>query len=133
MTNEITIENVSYHRNGVTGEGFHVVTFTQQREWIDPNDPDDAVEMRDDEMFAVVFPLDEDEDGRDAFDRGEFYNCPTAVFDRGLLGEGEARFLYNSFRGDAYDHALRTAVKEWSRGWTIQFGNPDMRGRKYPV
>jgi hypothetical protein len=28
----ITIEEIAYHRNGVSGEGFHVVTFREERE-----------------------------------------------------------------------------------------------------
>jgi hypothetical protein len=32
QTIRITIEELAYHRNGVSGQGFHVVTFREERE-----------------------------------------------------------------------------------------------------
>lgn len=84
----IVIEQVERHRNGVAGEGFHVVTF------LDPNEgtPDRPLAM-----VGVVFET-----------AGQ-----VAVFDRALLGQGIIEFGRNSWRGDVYEAALREAVRQY--------------------
>lgn len=36
----------------------------------------------------------------------------VAVFDRDLLGQGEVRFLHNSWRGDQFEPMLRAAIQQ---------------------
>lgn len=84
------VQEIAYHRNGVSGEPFYVVTFT-----------DDGRDM-----VAVVFP-----DDTGSFTKPDTFTNPhTAVFDRQLLGEGTIAFGVNSFRGDHFDSDLRHAI-----------------------
>jgi len=78
------IQEIAYHRNGIGGEGFHVATFTDDR--------DSDVEGR--QMVAVVFET----------------AMHTAVFDRELLGQGVIAFRENSYRGDHFNSELRGAI-----------------------
>lgn len=71
---------IAYHRNGVGGNGFHVLTFHDS-------------ELKKD-MVGIVF----DEPGS------------VAVFDRKLLGEGVIEFGVNSWRGDSFEPALRAVI-----------------------
>jgi hypothetical protein len=79
------IKEVDYHRNGVCGNGFNVVTF------------EDAM-RKGRLMVGVVF----DEPG----------SC--AVFDCEMLGNGIIKFGVNSWRGDDYESALRNAIEEYN-------------------
>jgi hypothetical protein len=74
------VQQVEYHRNGVGGDPFWVVTFTS------------AEDGR--PMVGIVF--------------SEQYR--TAVFNRELLGQGVIAFGQNSFRGDCFDAELRAAI-----------------------
>lgn len=91
----IVIEQVAYHRNGVSGEGFWAVVFT---------DPEQAYAGR---FLATIFG---DEDPK-----GEFYNCSTAVISLDLAVQGDigVKFGANSWRGDHYDAMLRVGVERW--------------------
>jgi hypothetical protein len=85
------IESIAYHRNGISGVGFHVVAF----ETPDSNDT----------MIAIVFP------GRG---RVAVLNGDLAV--RGRRGGGpEIRMGENSWRGDRFEPELREAIKEWEK------------------
>lgn len=98
VTNErLVIHVIAYHRNGVGGEPFYVITFR------------DIEEERD--MVAVLFE-------NDAPSRpGRFVNPRTAVFDRSMLGNGEIAMGTNSWRGDVYDPALRDALRANGAEW----------------
>jgi hypothetical protein len=85
-SNIVKILGVAYHRNGVGGNGFHVVRFTAN---------DDEGNGR--YMIGVLF------DGA-----GD-----VAVLDAELLHEGEIGFGINSWRGDVYEAELRAAVAEY--------------------
>ena len=78
----LVIEEIAYHRNGVSGVGFHVVKFSEPSE--------------ERQMLAVLF--DTDEWGH------------VAVFDRKLLGRDIIKFGENSWRGDHYEKELRQAI-----------------------
>lgn len=78
---KLTIREIDYHRNGVAGEGFNVITFLDH-------------ELKRD-MVAILFS-----------GRGQ-----CAVFDRKLLGEGVIEFGRNSWRGDTFETFLRDVVK----------------------
>ncbi len=81
--NMIKIDDMDYHRNGVTGDPFWVVLFTDK-----DNGP----------MVAIVFDLPN--------------AIPCAVLQRDLLAEGNITFGENSWRGDSYHKALMGAIKE---------------------
>ena len=83
----LDIQEVSYHRNGISGNGFHVVQFKFKEDGVPLN------------MLAVVF----EEPGS------------VAVFDRQLLSVGITEFIKNSWRGDRFEPALRRAIKRHSK------------------
>lgn len=76
------LESIDYHRNGVSGEPFRVLTF---------HDTEHGP------MVGIVFEAEG--------------HC--AVFNRALLGQGDIRFGYNSYRGDYYEPQLRAWIKEY--------------------
>jgi hypothetical protein len=77
------VKEIAYHRNGIGGEGFHVVTFHCNENHSD--------------MVGVVF----EGPGR------------VAVFDRDLLGKGVIEFAVNSWRGDEFEPSLREVIEKW--------------------
>jgi hypothetical protein len=83
---ELELISIAYHRNGVAGVGFHVVTFV-----------DNTHDGTRTNMVGIVF----DGSGR------------CAVFDRDLLGQGEIAFGENSWRGDVYERELRGFIHAW--------------------
>ena len=83
MTPKIKITRVDSHRNGVAGEPFNVVQFTEDKE----------------KFFAVVFSRDEAP-----------FNPRVAVFKQSLAGEGNFKFGENSWRGDHYADELYAAI-----------------------
>lgn len=84
-TAAVDVQEVAYHRNGVGGEGFHVVRFTARE--------DDQVHH----MVGIVF------DG--------VGQC--AVLDVHQTAAGNIAFGQgNSWRGDVYEAALRRAIEE---------------------
>ena len=78
------IVKIEYHRNGVSGEGFHIVNFKmrQDREY-------ERV------MIAIVFHTPHH----------------IAVFDFDKLKEGNFDWLANSWRGDDFEPELREAIR----------------------
>lgn len=101
-----TIESVAYHRNGVSGEGFYVVTFQKDEDGVSTP------------MVGIVFDYD------DWLTKpGQFRNCEVAVLNRELVGEGDIRFGYNSFRGDHFASDLYEAIKRYSDSWVPGIGH----------
>lgn len=102
MSKQIQIEEIAYHRNGISGAGFFVVKFIDtdvpkpKTRLIDKVNQIEGAEGR---MIGIVFD--------------EPYH--VAVFDRGLLAQDIIAFGRNSFRGDYYEAALRKAVASFSR------------------
>lgn len=86
----ITVEQIDYHRNGISGEGFHVVLFHDDIE----NIP----------MMGVVFGMGNLEIPDE---------CRVAVFNRDLLKQDVIAFGFNSFRGDHYAYGLYQAIRDW--------------------
>jgi hypothetical protein len=80
---------VSYHRNGISGEGFHVVRFSFTEDGVaHPN------------MVATVFD-------------GPGY---VAVLDADMLAVGNIAFAKgNSWRGDHFEKGLRVAIEEYRK------------------
>lgn len=109
------IEEVVYHRNGICGTPFHVVTF---RQFEDPKlTPDEQPKM-----VAIVFE-----------GRGQ-----VAVFNRELLGRGVIEFGLmedggNSWRGDQFESELRAAIRAEDRPVTHQATRPDGRTARVTV
>lgn len=79
----LSIISASFHRNGISGEGFYAVLFTDK----DVNGT----------MVAALF----DEPGY------------CAVFNIEKLGEGNVEFGENSWRGDRYASELRPLLDEY--------------------
>lgn len=78
---------IDYHRNGVSGTGFHVIKFKEQNG------------RQSDNMIAVVFP--------------ESGSC--AVFNLDGLALGNIAFGSNSFRGDVYEPELRKQIEKFNQ------------------
>ncbi len=76
----IEVHEVAYHRNGIAGEGFHAVRFTD-RESGEP-------------LVGIVFDAP----------------MATAVLNVFKLFQGNITFGENSYRGDVYDAQLRAAI-----------------------
>jgi hypothetical protein len=85
---KLTILEVAYHRNGISGEGFNAVRF------IDPAEGQDV-------MVGIVF-------------EAAGHVAVLSVNKLAGLGGREATVAFgaNSYRGDVYAAALRAAVKE---------------------
>jgi hypothetical protein len=80
---------VEHHRNGISGEGFHVCTFNYSKLF----------------MLGVLF---------------EEPGC-CAVFDINLLSSGVIEFSKNSWRGDNFEPALRTAIQKWTDDYMKEY------------
>lgn len=110
---KLTIDTIDYHRNGIAGEGFHVVTFIKESD-----------ESPTTNMVAVLF-FDYDEETENEY--VQVGRC--AVFDRDLIGKNEIRFFHNSWRGDRFEHLLTQAIREWSERYDYSVpGYPDPQG-----
>lgn len=97
MRKGIVIEDVAHHRNGVGGEPFYVVTFSEDGE----------------PMVGIVF-AETYSDWKDRQESPQPFHCPrVAVFNRKLLGEGVISFGENSYRGDYHADGLCEAISEW--------------------
>ena len=81
---------VAYHRNGVSGEPFHVVLFDKEEDG------------QTDRMVAVRFKDDAGEG---------FKNPRIAVLDIALLYESVIEFGDNSFRGDNFVDDIDQAIQ----------------------
>ena len=94
-----TIHDVAYHRNGVGGEPFYVVTFT--------DDENGA-------MIGTVFGYVPKIDRPYNLGYEEPFNPQVAVLSLGILAEGNIKFGQNSWRGDQYAEALYQAIDAYS-------------------
>ena len=98
---KIAVKDVSYHRNGIGGEGFYAVLF----DWKD----DDGKKRS---MIASVF------DG----------SGQCAVYDVQELAAGNIAFACgNSWRGDHFEDEIRKAIAERSTNRCGPFAFPDTR------
>jgi hypothetical protein len=76
------INEIAYHRNGVSGDGFFVINFEYYKQ----------------RMVGVVFP--------------GIGQCACAVFDLDLLNQGVIGFAENSWRGDQFYPELMDAINK---------------------
>jgi hypothetical protein len=88
---KITTLEVAYHRNGVSGDGFHVVRF------IDPDEGNDV-------MVGIVF-------------KAPGHVAVLSVNRLAGLGGREATVAFgvNSYRGDVYAPFLRRAAAQFEK------------------
>jgi len=96
MRSKVKIELVAhdYHRNGICGEGFRPILF----DW---KDADDSGETR--RMLAILLSKETQD---------ELGTVPCFVLDVDMVANGNIRFFENSWRGDHFSDALRTAIAE---------------------
>lgn len=87
-----TLEQIAYHRNGITGCGFHVVTFRDHNNGDHFGTP----------MLAIVFDSEYADDG-----------CLTAVLNREKAAAGDIASMSNAWRGDYFDSWLREQIKTY--------------------
>jgi len=85
----IDIQEMSYHRNGISGHGFHVVRFA--------HNPDDSPKKSKENFMAILF----EEEG----------NCAVIGLDR-IASMGVKFAGGNSWRGDYFELVLRKAINE---------------------
>ena len=96
---DIKVTQVESHRNGVGGEPFYAVRFTDAEEGA---------------MLAVVFPPGPDDDGDASWKLDWSKGNPrVAVFKESLLPD--ITFGINSWRGDRYASALYEAIEQHHR------------------
>lgn len=96
---ELVIQEVAHHRNGVSGVPFYVVKFRD----VTPDEPHY-------EMVGILFDREEYETGKKS---KKWVNPHCAVLDTDLLKKGVVTFGPNSFRGDCYIDKLCDAIKKW--------------------
>jgi hypothetical protein len=89
MKTGMEIQEIAYHRNGVGGEGFHVVRFKDK-------EAKQAFEGATEQMVAIVF------EG----------SGQVAVLNVDLLKRGVIAFTENSWRGDKYEPYLRSVIRK---------------------
>jgi len=77
------VMEVAYHRNGIVGDGFYVITFMQKRN----------------RMVGILFP--------------EIGQCACSILDIDLLNKNVVTFGKNSWRGDRYYDELLEVVEEY--------------------
>jgi len=99
---------VDYHRNGVSGIGFHTVLFDQ------PVENNDSIPM-----IGIVFSDQKEDETFDA----EYYG--VLAVDR--LAEGNARFFDNSWRGDHFIAELLNAINTWETTGRPRYTRPAKR------
>ena len=90
MNNERTLVKIAYHRNGVSGTGFHTIIF----DWCSFTGMQGSVVRR---MQAVVFPG----------------NGDCAVFEIAETAKGNIEFGHgNSWRGDYFEDDCRKWIAD---------------------
>jgi len=82
---KIKVTDIAYHRNGVSGNGFHVVTFINK---------DGNKNMH---MVAILFE-----------NRFDIAVLNTDLLSAGVISSGE-----NAWRGDNFEPELRSEIKKW--------------------
>ena len=92
-TTDIEVLEIAYHRNGVGGYPFHVVSFRNK-------------EM--DRVFLATVFFEHDDEGNETLG----FNPRIAIIDPELAAKGIIAFGENSWRGDTYAYALAEAIKQ---------------------
>lgn len=87
----LELKTMDYHRNGISGVGFHVAVFVDHH-------PDEGKAMT---MLGILFDNDEE--------------CYCCAFNLKKLGEGNVAFGDNSFRGDYYEDMMRSWAADYDK------------------
>jgi hypothetical protein len=95
----LTIKQIEYHRNGISGIGFHAVLFQAKED-----------ETGKDTMLGIVFP----EEGA------------VAVIDLDMIPEHGVTFAENSWRGDWFEDDLRKAILKSTNEERAEYGLPPL-------
>lgn len=88
------LKSIAYHRNGISGLGFHVAI-------VEEKDEDGTREM-----LVIRFPKEADK---------ETGNVVCAAFDFALLDKREIKFFHNSCRGDHYSDFMDAEIEKWEK------------------
>lgn len=91
MTRTLELKKMDYHRNGVSGVGFHVALFVDLTS--DNGKPKT--------MLGVLFDNDKE--------------CYCCAFGLNKLAKGDIEFGSNSFRGDYYEDAMRKWAADYDK------------------
>ena len=91
---KLKINNIQYHRNGISGEPFYAINFDEKEFG---------------NMIAIVFPKYNEK--KDQYENE--FNPKVAVFQSKLLGQGNINFGENSFRGDNFSDELIQAINKY--------------------
>lgn len=106
------VTRLDYHRNGISGLGFHVGIVEEMGE-------DGKIR----EMLVVRFLKEADK---------ETGNVVCAAFDFAKLDKREIRFFYNSWRGDYYSYVMDDAIeaqrKQDDLHWQMEQAYRDLQG-----
>lgn len=94
----LELKKMAYHRNGISGVGFHVAVF------VDHN-PDEGKAMM---MLGILF------DNAD--------ECYCCVFSLKKLAESNIAFGDNSFRGDHYVDMMRAWAEDYDNNQSKLYG-----------
>ena len=106
-----SVEEVSFHRNGVGGNGFYAVLFTADLKTVS-------------EKEAAVWALTAGEGKKDAKWLAIVFDEPgsCAVICLDLLPARGVKFGGNSWRGDLYEPELREAIVTMQSSGSIRVG-----------
>jgi hypothetical protein len=92
------LKKMDYHRNGISGVGFHVAVF------IDHHSDEGKAMM----MLGVLFDNDRE--------------CYCCAFSLKKLAEGNISFGDNSFRGDHYGDMMRAWAEDYDNNESKLYG-----------
>jgi len=104
------IKEVSFHRNGVGGLGFHAVLFTETVEAISKEEAKNWNVFECEEHEALFLATVFDEPGA----------CALICLDR--ISEHGVKFGMNSWRGDRYEGWLREQIKTNESSGSVRIG-----------
>lgn len=94
------VVQLAYHRNGISGLGFHVAIVEEAEDRVDASGKPLKGTRR---MLVVRFPGDIADEGTG--------NVVCAVFDLAQLAAGDIAFGSNSWRGDHYHEVVDRAIE----------------------
>lgn len=106
-----SVQEVSYHRNGVSGEGFHAILFKS-----------DIGSTSEEEAKTWNIPATDGEKGANFL--AIVFDCPgqCAVICLDHIAKYGVKFGGNSWRGDDYERELREAIKTTQSSGSIRLG-----------
>lgn len=103
----ITVHSIEHHRNGISGEGFYALIFT---------DSDESPSKKVATVFDSNFTYDSEDNllGIPKFNSKDWNNPTIAVLDIAMLAEGNVGRA-NMWRGDYYVGVINKAVLDYQK------------------